>query len=536
MSRPQKKVPKDSENSQFKESVEKVLNSRITRRQAIGKGAAAAIGAGVVIVAGAAGYYALTSQPGAQTTTTSAAPTTTTAVTTTAVPTTTSAAGAVTVDYVIWTWGVELVQDNVKKFMGTHPDIKVKLSDIAQETYREGLISKFTGGNTPDLMYSSTEWQTEFEFAGWVKPSEDLFPDIKKYYSLIAPGFQPGVLSREGTIMGLLYYGDHTNFVVNKNHLNQLGLQVDGSKSPTWDDVRDWAVQLKQKGVNQYPMGAFLGSYGFWQTFYTFVMGQNKPIDSKGIHWLFDEDLNPVMDKNSPLFNTLRWLIDVANKDQTFQPASVNYGDPDIINNIASGIHSIGWVPTYDFGPIQDPSNKEGGNIQVVLNPGTGIASAWERPYNIGSTLAKKDKRVQDAAWKLQVFFGGKTDANGEPVNDPVKEGTFFVNKRIMTNVAVPTPYPVLLEDPEYKAAIAKIMDPDIYLAQLNKAVVHQVDGEQIPWWGEWSGGWNLGFARTEINGLILGQKGLADSDIMAVLDNISSRWKDYKSQFQGKY
>ncbi|MCS4540692.1 MAG: extracellular solute-binding protein, partial [Thaumarchaeota archaeon] len=171
----QKKAPKDSENSQFKESVEKVLNSRITRRQAIGKGAAAAIGAGIVIVAGGAGYYALTSQPGAPTTTTSAAPTTTTAVTTT------SAAGAVTVDYVIWTWGVELVQDNVKKFMGTHPDINVKLSDIAQETYREGLISKFTGGNTPDLLYSSTEWQTEFEFAGWVMPSEDLYPEVKKY-------------------------------------------------------------------------------------------------------------------------------------------------------------------------------------------------------------------------------------------------------------------------------------------------------------------------------------------------------------------
>jgi multiple sugar transport system substrate-binding protein len=524
---------------------DELLKQRMSRRQALGRTAAAAIGAGV-IAAGAGGYFALTqlgqrpttvTTPTATVTTPTATVTTPTATVTTPTATTTAPGQVVDLDFVIWTWGVELVQEHVNRFNQAHTtEINVGLSDIAQETYREGLIAKFTGGSPIDLMYSSTEWQTEFEVAGWVTPTEDLFPEVRKYYELIAPGFRPGVLTRDGKMHGLLYYGDHTNFVVNREHLKQIGVEPDPLKSPTWDEVRGWAVELKNKGVAEYPMAAFLGSYGFWQTFSTFVMGQNDPIDQQGIKWIFDEDLNPVMEQNSPIFNAIRWLMDVANTDKTFQPASVNYGDPDIINNVGAGIHSIAWVPTYDFGPINDPANKEGGNIQNVLQPGTGIASAWERPYNVGTTNAKRDRAAQEAMWKLQVFFGGKTDEDLNPVENPTTEGVFRVNKRIMTEVAVPTPYPSLLDDPEYNAAIAKFADPEVYLAQLNKAVVHQVDGEQVPWWGEWSGGWGLGFARVEINGLILGQKGLADSDIMAVLNNIAARWQEYKQSFGGTY
>jgi len=435
----------------------------------------------------------------------------------------------VTIDFVIWTWGVELVEDHVNKFMSKHPDINVKLSDIAQETYREGLITRFTAGTPTDLCYSSVEYQREFEEAGWIAPVEDYFPEIKKYLPDIA--FRPAIMSKEGKILGLLYYADNTNFLFNKKHLDAIGEEIPQTKSISWDELREIALKIKKAGVVDYPMAAFFGSYGFWQTIYTFIVGMSKPIDKEGLHYLFDEDLNPVMDKDSPLFTALRWLVDVINVDKTFTPASINYGDPDMINNTGSGMHSLVWMPTYDFAPTNHPGQKEYGNIFQAINPGTGVASAWARPYNVTRYNLNREESARVACHKLHMFFGGKTDENYEPVSDPLKEGEYRVNKRIFIEKGVPTPYLSLLEDPEYVGAYKQFGQPEIALEQLKKTHVHQVDGETVPWWGEWSGGWGLGFARVQLNALLLGQKGTSDSDILNVLNTIASKWKELKGK-----
>ena len=41
-----------------------------------------------------------------------------------------SAAAAAELDFVVWTYNLEMIQDNIKKFQEGNPDIAIKLSDF----------------------------------------------------------------------------------------------------------------------------------------------------------------------------------------------------------------------------------------------------------------------------------------------------------------------------------------------------------------------------------------------------------------------
>ena len=107
------------------------------------------------------------------------------------------------------------------------------------------------------------------------------------------------------------------------------------------------------------------------------------------------------------------------------------------------------------------------------------------------------------------------------------------MNIRIFTDKAVPTPYQSLLKVPEYRAAYSKWGDPDIALKQLQNVHVHQLDAEMVPWFNEWLGLGLTSVTRVELSGLLLGQKGHSDADILASLKKIADKWNTLKAEFK---
>jgi multiple sugar transport system substrate-binding protein len=161
-----------------------------------------------------------------------------------------------------------MIQDNVNKFNAKHPDIDVHMTDVAQETYCEGALARMLGNVPTDVMYADVSQQVAFEAAGYVVPTEDYFPEIRKYEKDFTKGYWPGVVNKEGKMIGLQYYGDYTGLWYNPRHLQKAGIH---EPPKTWEDLLDQCLKMKQKGIAEFPCGAFFGSYGFWQTLYALL-------------------------------------------------------------------------------------------------------------------------------------------------------------------------------------------------------------------------------------------------------------------------
>ena len=171
MAKPKKKVAENkSETPPETNTFQDRLDQRISRRQAISRIGAAAIGIGAVVAAAAGGYYYVSTQGGQQRTTI------------------TSSAGPIRIDFFIWQYGVQMVQDNVARYNAAHPESNVVLSSVPQETYGDDVISRFSSAVPTDILYSDVNYQILF---GLDSSRRGLFPgDYKvqgRYHARLPP-------------------------------------------------------------------------------------------------------------------------------------------------------------------------------------------------------------------------------------------------------------------------------------------------------------------------------------------------------------
>src|SRR6267378_3071999 len=111
-----------------------LMNKRVTRRQALSTAAKAGIGIGVVVIVGGGAAYYFATQGGQQSSTTSSQSTTTPTSTSSVVTSSSSASsGATKLDFFIWQYGVQMVQDNVGRYNNAHPESNVVLASVPQE-------------------------------------------------------------------------------------------------------------------------------------------------------------------------------------------------------------------------------------------------------------------------------------------------------------------------------------------------------------------------------------------------------------------
>jgi multiple sugar transport system substrate-binding protein len=169
-------------------------------------------------------------------------------------PTQPSAPEAVNLDFAVWTYAVDMIQDNISKFEATAPGVTVKLTDYDWGHYHDTIVTNFAAGTgVPDVLYGSDHWLQEWAKAGWIVPwkqicpaeqidalSEDMFP-----YTLQG-------MTYNGELYGVPYYADPIAFIYNTRLYKEAGID----KAPeSWEDVLEHARIIKEKGLVDYPIG-----------------------------------------------------------------------------------------------------------------------------------------------------------------------------------------------------------------------------------------------------------------------------------------
>lgn len=510
--------------------------NKVTRRRAISTVGKIAIAAGVSgVIAGLGGYLVGSTSVGPPSTVTvretlretvTVAP----SVTTPTVAITTPTGKIVEVTFVMWAWGVETFKKLLEEWDQKHPEYKATLVDYPEATYREAVVSRFMSGEPIDVLQSDPVFQAEFYESGYIVPIEDYFPEIRKALDDYWPGYRETCFYK-GHMMGSLYYGANTMLQYNTEYLEKAGID---EPPKTWEEVVDQSLKIKEKGISDTPICAFLGSYAFWQTIYAFIAGQAK---TKEEIPLFDpETLEPRFEtEDHPLFNALRFLLDAIHKYKIMSTASITYTDVEVIAGMGGGSHAFGWVPWYDIGPANSPGQPMYKKLQIALNPGPGHwTSCWGRPYNFTKMCRDRGFDAMEAAYKLMCLFGGKV--NPETLDPDWENGRWVLGLRILPIGGTPLVWTISgLDYPETKQTIEAYADLNIAKEQFKYLFNHQFDPPGPPYWiVKWSGGWGVGPARTALEGLLYGQRGTSDEDIMNTLKEMALRYKEVKKEYMG--
>jgi multiple sugar transport system substrate-binding protein len=392
----------------------------------------------------------------------------------------------VTLEFVVWNYSLETIQDNIAKFQQANPNIKVNVKDYSWNTYHDVMVLRFKGKTQTDIMYNGEDWLPEFAAAGWVAPLEDYFPAVKAYKEKTAP-YALADMTYKGKLYGLSYYADLITFQYNKKLLKDFGL----TPPKTWDDVRAGMDKAAASGIVEpfaYEYDATLPN--FWSAFVSQVYGRGGT--------MFDAKLNPVFnDPNSEAFKQLQWLQDTKKKGYI---AYYNH-ESKVAIGMNTGKHVYTVMYNYMLAEMNKPGNALAGQFDMVEMPGSAHGALGFAKFYCMTTQAAKDTVRRNASWKFIEAFGG---------------GDYKVAKRWAVEKGLGFAALPLMDDPEVKAAWGAWIDMEKFKSQAKLAK----NDVQTEWKGMWSQFFRPLLAKA-ING---------DATVKEVMDQGAAEWNNYKS------
>jgi multiple sugar transport system substrate-binding protein len=392
----------------------------------------------------------------------------------------------VTLEFVVWNYSLETIQDNISQFEAANPNIKVHLKDYSWNTYHDVMVLRFKGKTKTDIMYNGEDWLPEFAAAGWVAPLEDYFPEAKKYKEKTAP-YALADMTYKGKVYGLSYYADLITFQYNKKLLKDFGVAA----PKTWDDV--WSGMEKAAGAGiekpfAYEYDATLPN--FWSAFVSQVYGRGGK--------MFDAKLNPVFnDPNSEAFKQLQWLQDAKKKGYiAYYPH-----ESKVAIGMNTGQHVYTVLYNYVLAEMNRSPNALAGQFDMVEMPGAAHGALGFAKFYCMTTQAAKDPVRRNAAWKFIEAFGG---------------GDYKVAKRWAVEKGLGFAALPLMDDPDVKAAWGGWIDMAKFKSQAKLAK----NDVQTEWKGMWSQFFRPLLAKA-ING---------DATVKEVMDQGAAEWNNYKA------
>src|SRR5438093_10145776 len=84
--------------------------------------------------------------------------------------------GSVTLNLVSWSYGVEIVRDNIGKFQQRYPGVTVNYNDFSWAPYHDAMVARSVSKPPPDVLSPSTTGLQEWAAAGWIVPIAEPFP------------------------------------------------------------------------------------------------------------------------------------------------------------------------------------------------------------------------------------------------------------------------------------------------------------------------------------------------------------------------
>ena len=404
-----------------------------------------------------------------------------------------------TVNFTVWTFAVDMIKDNIKRFQQRYPNVEVRLSDYNWGQYPDTIVASFAAGsNAPDVLYSSDHWLQQWAAAGWIVPLDDHFPQVKEMAKSFATYAVEG-MTYKGKLYGLPYYADPMGFFYNEAILKKAGFSLPPA---TWEELLSQAKAIKEKGLVKYPIG-----FGFSQQEPFSIEVFISMVYSRGGD-LFDKDMNPVFDAaGSQTIKSIEWVRD-ALKAGVMSPESLQWDGVQAGNAMRAGtqVYSISRASAlWSFNNPQQ--SKEAGNFKIALMPGsTHQTVGFVRFYAMSSQVPKRGKEALDAAWNFLNYFGGPGLDNSYPVvrRWALEFGLGFAQKP-------------LFKDTEILLSFGKWVD--VPLLQRIGERYSKVKQGLTPWFAQWDV-----FTRAELQRAYLEQQTPEQT-----VKNMAAKWNELR-------
>lgn len=408
-------------------------------------------------------------------------------------------AAATQLTFAVWTFAVDTIQDNIKRFQQKFPNVNVRLTDYNWGQYNDTIVANFAGGSSvPDILYSSDHWLQQWAAAGWIVPLDDYFPQARELAKSFAPYAVEGMTYR-GKLYGFPYYADPMAFMYNAAILRKAGFSTPPT---TWEEVLEQAKTIKAKGLVQYPIGF---GYSLQEPFSieTFI----SMVYSRGGN-LFDRDLNPVFDRSgSGLIRTIEWTRD-ALKAGVLHPESLQWDGVQAGNAMKAGTQVFFITRASGLWELNNPQFSKGaGSFQLSFMPGsTHQTVGFVRFYAMSSNVPKRGKEALDAAWQFLQYFGG-----------PGTDNTYPVVRRWALDFGLGFAQLPLFKDREIRASFGRWVNVE-RLETIGQQHAKVKQG-LTPWFAQWDV-----FARAELHKAYLGQQ---SPDQTA--RNLAAKWNELR-------
>ena len=395
-------------------------------------------------------------------------------------------------NFVVWNYSLDTVQDNVAKFEAGHPGVKVMVSDYTWPDYFDTMMLRFRGNTPTHVMYCGEDWLPGWALAGWLVPLEEHFPQVAAYKDKVA-SYAVRDMTYSGKLYGLPYYADLITFQYNRKILDDHKIAV----PTTWDEVLEASLKLKQAGMEK----PFVYEYNqtlpnFYQAFVSQVYGRGGK--------MFDDALNPVFaDSGSEAFKHLQWLQDAVKKHDII--AFENH-ESRIIPAMNTGKHAFSVLFNYVLAAMNEKATQPlAGQFAMALMPGAQHACLGFSKFYAMTSQAAADAKLKEASWQFIEYMGG---------------GDYNIAKRWAVEKGLGFAQLPLFDDPDVQKAWSSWIDVDTFKTQAKLAI----NGTQTEWLGMWSG-----FFRPLMSKAMVGESSVAE-----VMDAGAQRWLDLRKLVRG--
>jgi len=302
----------------------------------------------------------------------------------------------VKLEFVVWNYALETIQDNVKQFEAANPGITVNVTDYTWPDYQDSIVLRFRGKTPTDVIYGGQDWLPAWGAAGFIAPLDSVAPaDTLAALKSDIAGFALTDVTYKDKVYGLPYYADTISFIYNKKILADAGIAVPA----TWEEVTAAAEKLKAGGM-EHPI-----VYEYNQELPNFYDAFVAQAYGRGAEF-FDKDLSPLFaDPNNEAYKQLQWLADSYQKGLVQSETH----ESKIIPAMNTGAHAFTIVYTYVLAALNNKADQpRAGEFALAPMPGATHATLGFAKSYVVTAQAAADPARAAAAWKFVDFMAGK--------------------------------------------------------------------------------------------------------------------------------
>ncbi|MFQ5854257.1 MAG: extracellular solute-binding protein [Anaerolineae bacterium] len=274
--------------------------------------------------------------------------------------------------------------------------IKVTLINMSWDKAADKVLAEMAaGGDAYDVIEFDNSWVAKFRQADWLEPLDTFMP--ADYTKDMVPGLVD-LFSDEDNTYGLVWNNDIRFFFYNADILEQAGIDTPPT---TWDELVVQCKTIQEKGIVEHCLAQpWVQEWAIVNEFHFFTYTFGGEMLGEGNSFLWNTD---------GAAEALQFMVDIIQKDEIVNPASLTFSQEDAMNVFLSGDAAFfpqAWPGAYAF--AQDESlSKIVGKVKVGLVPGKepGMSAALALPE---AMAIPKNSKHKEAAWKFIEFMTSK--------------------------------------------------------------------------------------------------------------------------------